>query len=157
MAGLDQRTNQSYICYVKNPMDTTLYLLLDAIDKDDLETATCLVTRVVNLKVPCSELDGAPALFFAILKGNLPMVQLLLDHGADPNYRAEEPVATIYAENPLSLAKGARFLLNWDQYQPIAQLLEKFGAVDEGAPTESQQVLEKIEAKAKRWQSRSRK
>ena len=138
-------------------MDTTLNLLLDAIDKGDLETATHLVTRVVNLNVPCSELDGAPALFLAILKGNFPMIQFLLDHGADPNYRAEEPTATIYAENPLSLAKQARFLLNWEQYQPIVQLLEKFGAVDEGAPIESRQLLEKIEAEAKRWQSRSRK
>ena len=138
-------------------MDTSLNLLLDAIDKDDLETATHLVARVVNLNVPCAELDGAPALFLAILKGNLRMVQLLLDHGADPNYCAEEPVATIYDENPLSLAKGARFLLNWDQYEPIVQLLEKFGAVDEGAPTESRQGPEKIEAEAKRWQSRPRK
>lgn len=106
-------------------METTLNQLLDAIDKNDLETATHLVTRVVNLNIRCSELDGAPALFLAILKANLPMVQLLLDHDADPNYRAEEPVATIYAENPLSLATQARFLLNWEQYQPIVQLFRK--------------------------------
>lgn len=69
---------------------------LTAIDHDDLQTATQALTSRVDLNVPCVELDGAPALFLAILKGNYTMVKLLLDHGADPNYHAEEPSASIY-------------------------------------------------------------
>jgi ankyrin repeat protein len=127
--------------------------LLAAIDKDDLETATHLVTGDIDLNIPCSELQGAPALFLAILKGNLAMVQLLLEHGADPNYRADEPAASIYTEKALALARQARMLMSWDQYHPIVQLLEKFGATDEGAPIESRDLLEKSKAEAKRWQS----
>ncbi|HKY28591.1 MAG TPA: ankyrin repeat domain-containing protein [Pyrinomonadaceae bacterium] len=127
--------------------------LLAAIDKDDLETATHLVTGDIDLNIPCSELQGAPALFFAVLKGNLAMVQLLLEHGADPNYRADEPAASIYTEKPLALARQARMLMNWDQYHPIVQLLEKFGATDEDTPIESPDLLEKSKVEAKRWQT----
>ena len=83
------------------------------------------------------------------------MVQLLLEHGADPNYRAVEPAASIYTEKPLALARQARMLMNWDQYHPIVQLLEKFGATDEDTPHESQDLLEKSKAEAKRWQSQT--
>ena len=126
--------------------------LLSAINEDDLETARELVAGDVDLNVPCSEIQGAPPLFLAILKGNLAMVKLLLDHGADPNYRAEEPAASIYAETPLRLAMGARFLLNWDQYHPILQLLENFGAVDE-APAQTADEFRQTEVEARRWQS----
>lgn len=127
--------------------------LLAAIDKDDLEAATSLVANDINLNTSISEIHGAPPLFFAILKGNRAMVQLLLQHGADPNYRAGEPAASIYTEKPLALARQARLLMNWDQYQPIAELLETFGATDEDAPIEMGDSLEKIKAEAKRWQS----
>ena len=49
--------------------------------------------------------------------------------GADPNFVAEEPGATLYAENPLLLTAGARFLLDKDKYQPIVELLNQFGAI----------------------------
>jgi ankyrin repeat protein len=135
-------------------METLHYKLLIAIDKDDFETARHLVTGDIDLNIPCSELQGAPALYLAILKGNLAMVQLLLEHGADPNYLADEPAASIYTEKPLALAKQARMLINWDQYQLIVQLLEKFGATDDGACIESQDLLEKSKAEARIWQSR---
>jgi hypothetical protein len=52
----------------------------------------------------------------------------MLEHGADPNLQADEPAATIYTERPLDLALQARFLMNWDKYDPIVKLLERFGA-----------------------------
>lgn len=118
-------------------METLHDKLLDAIDKDDLETATHLVSSEIDLNIPCAELQGAPPLYLAILKGNPAMVQLLLEHGADPNYRADEPAASIYTEKPLSLARQARNLMNRDQYHPIVQLLEQYGAIDEGISIES--------------------
>jgi ankyrin repeat protein len=96
--------------------------LLSASDNDDLETASRLVTADIDLNVPCAELQGAPALFLAILKGNPAIVQLLLEHGANPNYRADEPAASIYTKKPLALARQARMVMNWNQYQPIVQL-----------------------------------
>jgi ankyrin repeat protein len=127
--------------------------LLAAIDSRDLEGASRVINDDIDLNVPCAELQGAPPLFLAILSGNLAMVQLLLDHGADPNFRAQEPAASIYTEQPLALAKQSRMLMNWDQYHPIVMLLEKFGAIDEGASVESQSSLEKTKAEAKKWQS----
>lgn len=62
-------------------METLHDKLLAAIDKEDLETARHLVTGDIDKNIPCTELEGAPALFLAILKGNLAMVQLLLEHG----------------------------------------------------------------------------
>jgi hypothetical protein len=127
--------------------------LLVAIDSNDLETASHLITGDIDLNAPCTELQGAPALFLAILNGNLAMVQLLLEHGADPNFRAQEPAASIYSEQPLALAKQSRMLMNWEQYHPIVMLLEKFGAIDEGASIEPEGRLEKTKAEAKKWQS----
>ena len=118
-------------------METIHDKLLDAIDKDDLETAKHLVSGEIDLNIPCSELQGAPPLYLAILKGNVAMVQLLLEHGADPNYRADEPAASIYTEKPLALARQARNVMNRGQYHPIVQLLEQYGAIDEGIPIES--------------------
>jgi ankyrin repeat protein len=74
-------------------------LLCHAIDADDLETARQLLTSGVDLNVPCFEIQGAPVLYLAILKGNLTMVQLLLNHGADPNFYPDEPAASIYCSN----------------------------------------------------------
>jgi hypothetical protein len=46
------------------------------------------------------------------------------------NQVAHEPAATSYAEKPLNPAGQARFLLDWDKYDPIVKLLEAFGATD---------------------------
>ncbi len=74
--------------------------------------------------------DGAPVLYAAIMHGNLEIVRLLLERGADSNFVAEEPAATVYDEKPLSLAQGLRFIMNWEKYHPIAKLLVEFGATD---------------------------
>ena len=131
--------------------ENILNRLLFAIDKDDLETARQLLNRNIDLNVPCSEIQEAPPLFLAILKGNPAMVKLLLDHGADPNFQAAEPASYIYADNPLSLARGARLVTNWDLYHQIVLLLRESGAIDDApqAPDE----FEKIKAEAKRFQS----
>jgi ankyrin repeat protein len=95
-------------------METLHDQLLSAIDKDDLETASRILKNSIDLNVACAELDGAPALFLAILKGDQSMVQLLLEHGADPNYRADERVASIYTAKPLDLARQSRMLMDWE-------------------------------------------
>jgi ankyrin repeat protein len=127
--------------------------LLSAIDKEDVKTASEILTSGIDLNVPCAELDGAPALFFAILKGNHAMVQLMLEHGANPNYRADEPVASIYSPKPLDLARQARMLMDWEKYDAIVKLLEKFGATYENGQIDSNDLIEKSKAEAKKWQS----
>ena len=126
--------------------------LLYAINEDDLETARHLLTSNIDLNVPSPELQGAPVLYLAILKGNLALVQLLLDHGADPNFHPDQEAAEIYCPNSLSLGRQARMLFNWDQYHPIVELLEKFGAIDEDSPPQTPEELAKTEAEARRWQ-----
>ena len=126
--------------------------LLAAIEANDIAKASRLLEDGCDLNLPCSELQGAPALFLAILKGDVAMVQLLLEHGADPNYRAEEPPASIYAEHPLNLAKQARMLFDWDQYHPIVLLLQRHGAIEEDRSSDPDE-LERIKAEAKKWQS----
>ncbi|HEX6715741.1 MAG TPA: ankyrin repeat domain-containing protein [Pyrinomonadaceae bacterium] len=124
-------------------METLHNQLLAAIDKDDLKTATQILATGIDLNVPCAELDGAPALFFAILKGNYTIVQLLLEHGADPNYRADEPVASLYTAKPLDLARQARMLMDWEKYHVIVKLLEQFGATYEDGQVDSTDLVEK--------------
>ncbi len=86
--------------------------------------------------------EGATVLFFAILQGNIKIVQLLLESGANADTIADEPAASIFTEKPLDLAQQLRFLTNWDKYHPIVKLLEKFGATDfEGRPDFTQEHL----------------
>jgi ankyrin repeat protein len=100
--------------------------LLTAIAAGQIEKAKCLTRTGIDLNVPCDR--GASVLFCAILSGDDSLVRLMLEHGADPNYAAADPGATIYAEKPLELAEQARFLLSRDKYQPIVELLDQFGA-----------------------------
>jgi ankyrin repeat protein len=118
-----------------------------------VKTASEILNRGIDLDVPYAELDGAPPLFFAVLKGNPEMVQLLLQHGPEPNYTADEPVASIYSAKALNLARHARMLMDWEKYHAIVKLLERFGATDEDGQTDSDDRIDKIKAEAKRWQS----
>jgi len=102
--------------------------LLAAIYEESFEDAKRLARS--GLDINGVDENGAPALYHAILKGNMSLVRLLLESGADPNFVADEPAASIYTEKPLELARQARFLMDWDKYAPIVKLLEDFGATD---------------------------
>lgn len=109
--------------------------ILQAIGDGQIEEAKRLTRKRIDLNVRCDQ--GTSVLFAAILSGDVSLVQLMLEHGADPNFVAEDPAATIYAEKPLELALGASFLLDRDKYQPIVELLIQFGATtsDESIPS----------------------
>lgn len=95
--------------------------------------------------------EGATVLFFAILQGNIEIVQLLLERGANADIVADEPAASIFTEKPLDLAQQLRFLTNWDKYHPIVKLLEKFGATDyEGKVDFSDEELQEAKERAKK-------
>ena len=127
--------------------------LLAAIENEDLAATRQILAKGIDLNMPCADLAGAPPLFFAILKGNYTLVELLLEHGADPNYRADEPVASIYTAKPLDLARQARMLMDWDRYHSIVKLLEDFGATYEDGQIDSSELVEKSKVEAKKWQA----
>jgi hypothetical protein len=102
--------------------------LCAAIAADQVEEAARLIRSGLDLNAPC--IQGASALYPAILSGEASLVRLMLEHGADPNFAADEPGATIYTEKPLELAQQARVLMDWDKYDPIVKLLKEFGATD---------------------------
>lgn len=109
--------------------------LLEAIVDGQVEKAKRLILTDMDLNVPCDQ--GASVLFPAILSGDASLVRLMLERGADPNFVAGEPSATIYAEKPLELARQARFLIDRNKFQPIVELLEQFGATDPDRPVTS--------------------
>ena len=76
----------------------------------------------------------------------------MLEQGANPNFLAEEPAASIYTEKPLELAMQARFLMDWDKYHPIVKLLEEYGATDADGRVESIGDLGVCERRAREWQ-----
>jgi ankyrin repeat protein len=125
--------------------------LLTAIAEGDFGEGKRLVRSGLDLSVPCDQ--GASALYSAILSGDVSLVQLMLEHGADPNFLADEPAASIYTEKPLELAMQARFLMEWGKYHPIVKLLEKYGATDCDGQVESSDDLEICEQRAKDWQA----
>jgi hypothetical protein len=74
--------------------------------------------------------QGASVLFHACIAGDVETVRLLLDLGADPYLEAEEPAAIFYATKPLELVMSAQFLMDWDRYTPVFELLLARGASD---------------------------
>jgi len=102
--------------------------LLVAIASNEFEEACRLIRSGLDLNIRCDQ--GASALYPAILSGELSLVRLMLENGADPNFVADEPAASIYTEKPLELAKQARFLMNRARFEPIVMLLEEFGAIE---------------------------
>lgn len=72
--------------------------------------------------------DGASVLFSAVLHANVEVIRTLLELGADPNFRAVEPALTVYADTPLEVVLQARYLMDWEKYNPIVQLLIDYGA-----------------------------
>lgn len=127
-----------------------LQQLITAIADDQLDDAIQIIQSGVDLNTKNDQ--GVPALYFAILDGNPSMVQLLIGAGADPNFVATEPAATIYHEKPLLLAMAARNLMDWDKYQPVVKLLETFGATDTDGQIESATALLDRERQAREFQ-----
>lgn len=110
---------------------------------------------IVDQGAPLNDLSdqGVTPIFWAVLEGHVPLVRAMLDAGADPNRRAEEPDDFMYAApTPLDLAMQARFLVNWDKYQPIVELLLARGAKCLDGSGELENPGE-VEEKARRSQS----
>ena len=129
-------------------MDDVHEQIMTAIVGDDATEVKHLTARGIDLNYRCDQ--GASLLFGAILKGNPTIVRHLLDLGADPNLVADEPASVIYTETPLELARQARFLMDWDKYHPIVQLLVEFGATDSDG---SADLRAEVEMRAREWQA----
>ncbi len=63
------------------------------------------VERLINHGFDLTERDedGATVLFFATLQGNIEIIQLLLERGANADVVADEPAASIFTEKHLDL------------------------------------------------------
>lgn len=109
--------------------------LLAAINGGNVSEANRLIETGLDLNAPCD--NGATPLYAAILNGHNKLVRSMLDRGADPNYVADEPAASIYTEKPLDLAKQARFLMDRDTFHPIVQTLIEYGATGFDDTTDS--------------------
>jgi hypothetical protein len=125
--------------------------LLTAVAESNLVEAERLIRSGVDLNVRCDQ--GASLLYAGSLSGDVTLVRLMLEHGADPNILADEPAASVYTEKPLELAMQARFLMHWDKYHPIVRLLEEFGATDVDGRVESESDFGERERRAREWQS----
>ncbi|HEY9282774.1 MAG TPA: ankyrin repeat domain-containing protein [Pyrinomonadaceae bacterium] len=125
--------------------------LLTAIAESKMDEAKRLVQAGIDLNVPYDE--GASALYPAILSGDVSLVLMMLEHGANPDFVADEPAASIYTKKPLDLAMQARFLLDWDRYHPIVKLLEEYGATDVDGQADSRDDFEGREHRAGEWQA----
>ena len=123
---------------------------MTAVVENDVGEVTRLIESGIDLNYRCDQ--RASALSGAILEGNLIIIGLMLENGADPNLVADEPAASIYTEKPFDLARQARFLMDWDKYHPIVKLLEAFGATNENGEVENDSKA--IELRAREWQSR---
>lgn len=109
--------------------------LMQAIYRNDVAEVEQIIERGLELNYPYDE--GASLLYTAILDGRLGIVQLMLEAGANPNFVAEEPAASVYAEKPLDLALQARFLMDWEKFAPIVKTLIDYGATDYEGHTET--------------------
>jgi ankyrin repeat protein len=125
--------------------------LMTAIAEDNVDEVRRFIQSGIDLNARCDQ--GTSALYGAILHGNISIIQLMLEHGADPNLLADEPAASIYTEKPLELAMQARFLMDWNKYHPVVKLLERYGATDSDGRVESSADLKVREQRAKEWQA----
>jgi ankyrin repeat protein len=68
--------------------------LLEVIAEGNFNEGKRLVPSGIDLNVPFVE--GALVLYSAILSSEVSLVELMLEHGADPNFVADEPAASMY-------------------------------------------------------------
>jgi ankyrin repeat protein len=100
--------------------------LLNAVFAGDEARIRGLVRTGADVNARCDH--GASVLFSACLAGHVEMVRLLLDLGADPNLESSEPGSGIDAEKPLVLVMQGQFLMDWDKFSPVYDLLVERGA-----------------------------
>ena len=67
---------------------------MTAVVENDVREVKRLIELGIDLNYRCDR--GASALSCAILEGNLTIVGLMLENGADPNLVADEPAARRY-------------------------------------------------------------
>ncbi len=119
-----------------------------AVESENLDEVEKLINDGFDLNMPDEE--GATVIFYATLQGNIEIVKFLLENGANADFTADEPAASILTEKPLDLAQQLRFLTDWEKYHPIVKLLEKFGGTDfEGQTDVSEEKLNEIKERAK--------
>ncbi len=90
--------------------------LADSVGTRLLEKATDAPTAAAVIAAGAKVREASRALAYAAQQGNLPIVKLLLAHGADPNAR--------FANYP------AAKLAWWNDHRAILELLRKAGAAD---------------------------
>jgi ankyrin repeat protein len=100
--------------------------LLAAVESEDLDRILAAVNAGADVNARCD--DGASVLYPACLNGNVHVVWLLLNLGADPNLEAEGEAVTDYAPTPLDLVTRARSLFGPDAYLPVFDVLVRRGA-----------------------------
>ena len=131
-----------------------------AIQSEDVADVKQFISDEYNLNALNEH--GAPVLYFAVARGNLEIIRLLLENGADVNFAPDEEfAATAYGETALDIAQQMRVLMNWDKYQPVVKLLLKFGAKDVNGETDfaedyTEEELKEMERSAKEWQTRKK-
>jgi ankyrin repeat protein len=103
--------------------------LLEAVLNKRHHEVSRLIEGGADINARCDE--GASVLFAASLSGDVEMVRLLLDLGADANLVAEEPGASIYCPKVVDVIYQAQFLMDWAKYTPVLELLLARGATDE--------------------------
>jgi ankyrin repeat protein len=100
--------------------------LLAAVESENLDRILAAVNAGADVNARCD--DGASVLYPACLNGNVHVVWLLLNLGADPNLEAEGVAVTDYAPTPLDLVARAGLLFGPDAYRPVFDLLVRRGA-----------------------------
>lgn len=85
--------------------EPTMIDLTEAIRNEDVEAVKILLSADINLEPPCGPNQICKPLAFAASRGNLDIVKLLIDAGADPNGKnAYADTAFIVAENAAAVA-----------------------------------------------------
>jgi hypothetical protein len=132
-------------------MSPTMSRVLQALAARDAAALSSAVQdcEAIDERLP----DGESVLFHAVLSGHIDFVETLIAGGADPNFRATEPAEDSLAPTPLELAQQARFLMDWDKYHPIVELLRAYVARKPEGFAYASGGLEAIEARARSWQA----
>jgi ankyrin repeat protein len=133
-------------------MDELQAALIDAVEADSASAVRAAVAAGAD--VNARSYEGASVLYVACLRANPDVVRTLLDLGADPNLRSEPPSDEVFDRTPLDTVKGARFLMDWDRYDPIYELLVSRGATDTDGHVEEAADRATSRGRALLWQEK---